>query len=63
MKKNNFSGQAILEYVVIVIVTVAALIAMSGFLRRHIQGSWRDSADSLGQGRQYESGVTAVTGN
>jgi Flp pilus assembly pilin Flp len=54
-RKNRRSlAQSILEYTVVMIVVVAALIAMFGFLKRHLQAKWQESADTFGQGRQYE---------
>lgn len=58
---NNVSGQTMLQYAVLIAVLVAAFMGMYGFLRRHIQGSWRSSADSFGGGRQFETGVTNVS--
>ena len=49
-----------LEYVVLVAAFVAAFMGMYGFINRHLQGSWRSAADSIGGGRQYEEGVTVV---
>jgi hypothetical protein len=55
MKKlNNFIGQSTLEYIVVIMIVAAALMAMFGFLKRHVQGGYRVSADSIGEGRQYE---------
>jgi uncharacterized protein (UPF0333 family) len=59
-KRSNKSAQAMLEYAVLIAAFVAAFAVMFGFLSRHIQGSWRSSADSIGGGRQYEEGVTIV---
>ena len=56
-RKNKLIGQSILEYTVVIIVVVAALMAMFGLLNRHIQGSWREAADTFGQGRQFADGV------
>jgi len=55
MAKKGFSS---LEYVVLIIVIIAALVVMSSHLRRAISGKWRTAADSFGQGRQYAPGVT-----
>lgn len=57
---NKLSGQSMLEYVVLVAAFVAAFMGMYGFINRHLQGSWRSAADSIGGGRQYEEGVTVV---
>lgn len=65
-QKNNFIAQSTLEYAVVIVVVVGALLAMFGFLNRHIQGSWRQSADTFGGGRQFgtrvfNTGVTTAT--
>jgi len=51
-------GFLALEQALLIAVVVAALIAMSVYIRRAISGRFRDSADSFGSGRQYEPGVT-----
>ncbi len=42
-----------LEYAVLIAIIVAALLAMSVYLRRAITGRWRDVGDTFGHGRQY----------
>lgn len=51
MIKNK--SQAILGYAFLIVVVVAAIIAMSVYMKRRIQGSYRKSADVFGQGEQY----------
>ncbi len=60
--KNRFfkSGMTTLEYSVLAVVILAALLAMQVALRRVISGKWRSSGDSFGSGRQYEEGVTTI---
>jgi len=50
----NKKSQAILGYALLIAVAVAAIIAMSVYMKRRIQGSYRKSADVFGQGEQYE---------
>ena len=50
----NKKSQAILGYALLIAVVVAAIIAMSVYMKRRIQGSYRKSADVFGQGEQYE---------
>jgi len=47
-------SQAILGYALLIAVVVTAIIAMSVYLKRRIQGSYKKSADVFGQGEQYE---------
>lgn len=49
-------GQSTLEYVVLIGFVVAALIAMSWYMKRGAQGRMRQSADQIGE--QYEAGCT-----
>jgi len=57
------SGMTTLEYSVLALVIILALLAMQTMLRRAISAKWKDSADSFGSGRQYEAGVSTVTVN
>lgn len=49
-------AQSSLEYAVLIIAVVAALIAMTIYLKRGMQGKFRQGADELGS--QYEPGKT-----
>ena len=68
VKKINYRGQSMLEYVTLVAVAVSVLIAMSLYIRRGVQGMVRTVSDQLGdqQGAEQkfdESGhlINAVT--
>jgi len=52
--KINKKSQTILGYAVLIVVVVAAIIAMSVYMKRRVQGSYKRSADVFGQGEQYE---------
>ncbi|MDD5004888.1 MAG: hypothetical protein PHS93_00050 [Candidatus Omnitrophica bacterium] len=41
-------GQSTLEYAILVVVVIMALIAIQAYLKRGIQGRMRDSADQIG---------------
>ncbi len=56
LKKN---GQSTLEYAVLIVVIIAALVAMQVYLKRGVQGKLRESADQIGT--QFSPGQT--TGN
>ena len=47
-------AQVTLEYAMIVGILVAALLGMSIYIKRSISGRWRESADAIGFGRQYD---------
>jgi Flp pilus assembly pilin Flp len=49
-------GQSTLEYAVLVVVIIAALIAMQTYLKRGIQGRVRESSDQIGE--QFSPGYT-----
>lgn len=49
-------GQSTLEYAVLIVVIIAALIAMQVYLKRGIQGRVRESADQIGE--QFSPGYT-----
>jgi uncharacterized protein (UPF0333 family) len=42
-------AQAILAYAVLILFVVSALIAMSGYIKRRIQGSYKQAGDAFGQ--------------
>ena len=49
-------GQSTLEYAVLIVVIIAALVAMQVYLKRGIQGRTRESADQIGE--QFSPGWT-----
>jgi len=57
--KNLKKGQGTLEYAIIIVVVVAALIAMQWYIKGGYQGKLRQAADEIGE--QYSA--THVTSN
>ena len=55
---RNKKAQSVLEYSLLFMALVAALLAMVVYLRFSFQGRLRQSADVFGKGEQYEPGVT-----
>lgn len=49
-------GQSTLEYAVLIVVIIAALIAMQVYLKRGIQGGLREKSDQIGE--QFSPGYT-----
>ena len=47
--KTNKRGQSTLEYAIIVVVVVGALIAMQWYIKGGYQGKLRQSSDDMGQ--------------
>lgn len=43
-----------LEYAVVIVIVIAALLVMSVYIRRAVCGRMRSSADVFGGGRQYQ---------
>jgi Flp pilus assembly pilin Flp len=56
LRKLTSKGQSTLEYAVLIVVIIAALIAMQVYLKRGVQGRMRESSDQIGQ--QYSPGYT-----
>jgi Flp pilus assembly pilin Flp len=60
-KLNRIRGAApVIEYIVLVVVIIAALASMSEYIRRAVSGRWREVGDVFGFGRQYEPGRTII---
>jgi uncharacterized protein (UPF0333 family) len=57
---RNRKAQSTLEYVLLVAGVVAALIAMFGIISYSSMGKFKQSADAIGDGEQYQPGVTQV---
>ncbi|MCX5706481.1 MAG: hypothetical protein NTW13_02260 [Candidatus Omnitrophica bacterium] len=52
LKPKNLS-QSILEYLVVIIVITAALVAIAAYYKRSLQGKYRQAGDVFGRGGQY----------
>ena len=63
MEAMSRSGQSVIEYAVLIAVVAAAIIGMSVYSKRALMGKWRSVGDAFGSGRQYEPGVTSVSGS
>lgn len=55
-------GQSAVEYAVVIAVVAAALLGMSVYAKRALSGKWRQVGDAFGYGRQYEPGMTVISG-
>lgn len=51
---NRSQGFLAIEYVVLISILVAALVAMAVYMKRSLCGKWREVGDTFGYGRQYE---------
>ena len=45
-------GQTTIEYAMLLIVVIGAFLTIQNYLKRGVQGRWRDAVDSLGD--QYD---------
>ncbi len=57
-KRKKKKGQTTLEYAILVIIIIAALISIQTYIKRGIQGRLRSAADDIGD--QYSPGNTNV---
>lgn len=60
-RKMNRRAQSTLEYMVLIGVMVAALVAMQAYLKRGMQGRLRGYAEQLTQGAAYSPKATNST--
>ena len=58
MLKKIKKGQTSLEYVVLLIIVIGSFLAIQNYMKRGLQGRWRDAVDGMGD--QYDP-RTAVT--
>lgn len=56
MLRKIKKGQTSVEYVVLLIVVIGSFVAIQNYMKRGLQGRWRDSVDSLGD--QYDPRTT-----
>lgn len=52
MFRKNRKGQTSVEYTVLIIVVIGALLAIQNYMKRGMQGRWKASIDELGD--QYD---------
>jgi hypothetical protein len=54
------TAQAILDYVMLLLILVAGLLIMRYYIRNAFSGKWREASDTIGQGETYAPGKTHV---
>ncbi len=54
IKKDHSSGASVLEYVIVVLAVILALIAMRPYLKNAITGQYRKAGEGIGFFRQYD---------
>lgn len=60
INKKRRKGSSIVDYVLLIFAVVCVLIIMGVYVQRAIMGKWKESADSLGHGRQYEGEISFI---
>jgi hypothetical protein len=55
---NRMKGQSTLEYAILIIIIIGALLTIQTYIKRGVQGRLKGSADDIGE--QYSSGNTNV---
>ncbi|MFZ5800500.1 MAG: hypothetical protein ACOY3D_03860 [Candidatus Omnitrophota bacterium] len=62
-KPENLNAQTTLEYAVMIILVAITLIATQVYIKRAIQGRWKQSADTIGEQYDYDRtrGTTTIT--
>ena len=61
MRIKKRSGQTSVEYTVVLILVIAALLGMQNYMKRSIQGRWKDSVDDLGDQYDPQTTVSDIT--
>ena len=59
IRRRDQDGQTILEYSIIMIIVIATLITMQGYMKRGFQGRWKSAVDDLGE--QYDPRAVCST--
>ena len=54
--KNN--GQSLMEYILVFVIVAGALLATQIYIKRGIQGRWKQSVDELGDQYDPKTGNT-----
>lgn len=55
MKRLSIKAQSLLEYAVLIIVIVVALLSSQVYIKRALQGRWRQAMDNVGEQYDYAS--------
>ncbi|MCA9398115.1 MAG: hypothetical protein KC618_00070 [Candidatus Omnitrophica bacterium] len=57
-KRRQKKGQSTLEYAILVIIIMGALLSIQVYIKRGVQGRWKKAADDIGD--QFSPGNTNV---
>ena len=53
--ENKNGGLSTIEYMMMVIIVISALLWLQIYMQRAFQGHWKTAGDAFGLGRQYEA--------
>jgi Flp pilus assembly pilin Flp len=59
IKLRSLKGMSLIEYAMLVAVVGLAILGMSIYVRRAVEGKWKQSIDIFGYGRQYDPASTS----
>ncbi len=51
-------GQSTLEYVILIVIVIAAILTMQVYMKRGVQGRWKSAVDDMGE--QYDPNTTKI---
>ena len=60
MFRTRNKGQTALEYIVLLIIVMGALLAISNYFKRGLQGRWKAAMDDLGDQYDPRAADTAI---
>ena len=60
MIKKRKKGQTAIEYVVLMVAVIGSFVAIQTYLKRGVQGRWRDAVDSLGDQYDPQTAITSI---
>lgn len=64
MMMRKIRGQGTLDYIVLLLIVITALLAIGRYIRNSLSGKMREGADIIGQGETYRPWSTdTVTDN
>ncbi|MBP7087747.1 MAG: hypothetical protein KBB01_00465 [Candidatus Omnitrophica bacterium] len=52
--RTSKQSQVILVYAILIVVIIAVFLAMSGYIKRRLQGSYKKAADTFGLEEQFD---------
>lgn len=60
MRKGTRKGQTTIEYAMLLIIVIGSFVAIQNYVKRGMQGRWRDTVDSLGDQYDPQTANTSI---